>query len=565
MLLREYEEEDQLDFAVSSDSSGVHFEPLGVNNPTDGTCDEGEEGASNEPGGDVQKNGGDMQEEDVQVEEVLVEDVTVEEETIQDAAVSLTNRDDSQKLEPTPQAQSDVIAKKPSEVTMSEDIGVQKKQDGPEAPSRGLLAELACKFDDVVTDVIGKVQSIVSCNPDVEDLAGFANAFEAEQCQRKYEAQLMLLNMRGWKDTDVPCPRCNKTFLVAPVGGHMMCAGCDDIGVEPTQKENDISQTDENPQPESQPEETSQPENAPVVEVPNQMYHIEMNRRIQLGWMAVNQGCPYCSAQLMRKPNDITDHCLACGPIFTPQANATPMMHQAPTSAPPPPPPPPVQNCDPRDACAQSPKENEVIAPDQNQTLHAPIEDGGNDTKENASGDVNVSKQLEDAKLRIDEAKKFIMNRNASRMTPGSRGSLQYMMNKNNMTPGVQAAPFRPVMSMLTPGSHGNAQPLMNMTPGAYPSKANKLPNFPGTQASVFRSQQPQMNTNPAGEGTQVYRSIGSLISAGAETDTETSAHHAAKMNTMTPGTQTSVEASQMGTPGSGHRTPVMPGKYFFA
>ena len=348
-----------------------------------------------------------------------------------------------------------------------------------------------------------------------------------------------------------------------------MCAGCDDIGVEPTQQENDISQPDENPEPDSQPEETPQlPENAPVVEVPNQLYHIEMNRRIQLGWMAVNQGCPYCSAQLMRKPNDITDHCLACGPIFTPQANATPsmqMMHQAPTSAPPPPPPPPVQNCDPRDACAQSPKENEVIAPDQNQSLHAPIEDGDNDTKENASGGANVSKQLENAKLRIDEAKKFIMNRNASRMTPGSQGSLQYMMNKNNMTPGAQAAPFRPVMSMLTPGSHGNVQPLVNMTPGAYTSKANKLPNFPGTQASVFRSQQPQTNTNPSGEGTQAYRSIGSLISAGAETDTETSAHHAAKMNTMTPGTQTSVEASQMGTPGSGHRTPVMPGKYFFA
>ena len=151
-------------------------------------------------------------------------------------------------------------------------------------------------------------------------------------------------------------------------------------------------------------------------------------------------------------------------------------------------------------------------------------------------------------------------------MTPGSQGSVQYMMGKNNMTPGAHtAAPFRPVMSMLTPGSHGNAQPLMNMTPGAYPSKVNKLPNFDGGQASVFRSEQPQTNTHPNAERTQVYRSIGSLISAGAETDTETSANHATKMTTMTPGTQTSVQASQMGTPGSGHRTPVMPGKYFFA
>lgn len=223
------------------------------------------------------------------------------------------------------------------------------------------------------------------------------------------------------------------------------------------------------------------------------------------------------------------------------------------------PPAPPVQNCDPREECATTPKQHAVLAPNHNL---APMDKWASSdcAKENAPGDANGARQLEDARLRIENAKKFIMSRNTRRATPSSQIARPPI---NNMTPGAKAIPFRP-HSMTTPGSQaGNVQPLRSVTPGtqASPSMPQmKMMSGPGSQANIFR---PPVNT-----GTpvpQTYQNLGSLMSQ----ESETSGASPEIEPTTTPGTQRANDDQKfMSTPGtqnSGYRTPQMPGKYFFA
>eukprot|EP00571_Detonula_confervacea_P000541 CAMPEP_0172318474 /NCGR_PEP_ID=MMETSP1058-20130122/34980_1 /TAXON_ID=83371 /ORGANISM="Detonula confervacea, Strain CCMP 353" /LENGTH=978 /DNA_ID=CAMNT_0013033317 /DNA_START=104 /DNA_END=3040 /DNA_ORIENTATION=+ len=607
-----HQDEEVIEEMTEQASSG-HFEPLGVNNPTG---DDKKDCAPAEETGEVQAQQnedllGDVGEEHVAHDTAQSGDVANFDNTqyTEDPNMAGNDTDIAVGQEPetiteeVPQAEN-VMTPQMKEVSISEYAGVQQKQDMPKtAPSRGFFAGLACKFDDAVTDAMGKVHSIVTCSATADGggFEGFGDAFEAQQSKYKsiydevlvatsssgivkydsqtsltgqanYEGQTMLLAMRGWKIANAACHHCNKLLMMRPEDGQLMCAGCETVETEPmpmavpTRLEHDVNHAPLHQGPDVhraplRPEyavnhASPRPESVVNHDVPNHLYNIELNRRLQLGWLAMNHGCPYCNSQLMRKPNDDTDHCLACGPIFTQPAHiATPSMptftsytpnniHQnihanplrdvtaahygspestvmpanASNSAPPA---PPVQNYDPRDECARTPKQHQVMTPNHNQMmqmmLNAPMDKWAqdDDAKENAFGDANISKQLMDAKLRIEDAKKFIISRNTRRTTPSSQ----------------------------------SVQPLINNMTG------------PGTQANIFR---PQVNmTTP---GAQTYHNVGSLMSPG----TESSAHHASKMGIMSPGNQASVNAAQMsmttpGTPNSGYRTPQMPGKYFFA
>lgn len=672
MLLRESEEcqqdEDAAEETVEQASS-EHFEPLGVINPTAGSedwCVDKTDEAQKERGEDVVVE--DVAQFDAQ--DVVPDDVDfdAQDATNSNPAVDNNGIADGQEPEVPDEAFENAMIPQPGpqqqEVFMSDYAAILEKQGGVPvpptpnnivAPNRGIFAHLACKFDDAVADAIGKVRSIVTCETVASANNGeegaFGEAFEAEQndiaanlsingqvnydpqgapCQAKYEAQMMILTINGWKISNAPCNRCNQNFMVRPQDGQMVCAGCDTIETEP-QPGALPAVNHAPPRPEYAVNHSpSRPEPDVSHSVPNQLYNIEMNRRIQMGWMAMNHGCPYCSSQLMRKPNDDTDHCLACGPIFSQPAQAvmtpsmpavasyptqaamTPSMtamasytplganqntnanplrdvtavhygtvteqpkstvmppvpmppnpaHPAPSasSSARPPPPPPAQSA-PR-PIAPNPKQLMNIAPHPNQMMqmvqHTPSVDKWSqdvEAKENVSGDANISRQLEDAKLRIEDAKKFILSRN-NRRPPSSA--------TNHMVP--VAVPFRPQMSMMTQGSQaGNFQPMMNMTPatqaGAPRSQMNVVGAHPVAQASPFR---PQMNTVMT-PGSARYRNHlemkGSLMSPGSEPNAQQTAK---VVDVMSPGTQTSAQASP-GTQNSGYRTPQMPGKYFFA
>eukprot|EP00584_Thalassiosira_punctigera_P026545 CAMPEP_0172579308 /NCGR_PEP_ID=MMETSP1067-20121228/139178_1 /TAXON_ID=265564 ORGANISM="Thalassiosira punctigera, Strain Tpunct2005C2" /NCGR_SAMPLE_ID=MMETSP1067 /ASSEMBLY_ACC=CAM_ASM_000444 /LENGTH=1233 /DNA_ID=CAMNT_0013372023 /DNA_START=206 /DNA_END=3907 /DNA_ORIENTATION=- len=288
---------------------------------------------------------------------------------------------------------------------------LQKEKVLTPGANRGLFAKLACKFDDAVTDAMSRVHSIVTCNVSNEEngfeSGGFGDAFDAEHndllaapsnCGEvqyggqaapssvsKYDTQVMLLTMRGWRVTNASCHRCNKVLMMLPENGQVMCAGCDDVQVgpepmvipqypnvhpmhvapgqqhfahyAPPRPEHDANyaaqlsvannahMANQMPVPRAPPRPETVVNRPPAprpefaishAATPSQLYMIEMNRRLQMGWVAMNHGCPYCNSQLMRKPNDDIDHCLACGPIFTQpsQTIATPSMQSFTSSTP---------------------------------------------------------------------------------------------------------------------------------------------------------------------------------------------------------------------------------------
>ncbi|KAL7537005.1 hypothetical protein ACHAXR_010530 [Thalassiosira sp. AJA248-18] len=571
------------------------------------------------------------------------------------------------------------------EVPMS-GSGAQDVQNRAVAPARGFFAEIACKFDDAVTEAMGKVQSVVTCSmtePNSFIEGNLAEAFEAEQfkmgncsfsdqpssgqvkygsvqsssfgqdTQDKYNGQIKFLTMNGWRVANASCNRCNRAFMIRPEDGQMMCAACDDIESGPEQTNVPATAHPHPPQPEHVANPPVQIQQSVVNHVVNQvapsdLFSIEMNHRIQMGWVAMNHGCPYCNAQLMRKPNDNMDHCLACGPIdaqpintaaapsmpptganytslgamsnATPNANplsditavhygsATPSV--APSSMPMPASQghsmysqaPPVHHyADPREESASTPRDYQGIAPNQIQMMQdsrqhlqshqmtpnqmnqlqmmqdsrqhlqshmqtmqiAPRRDewahGADETKENVAGDANVSAQINDAKLRIEDAKKFIMSRSSRRMPPPS--NMPPFTRMQNGTPGAQPNAFRPQMSMMTPVSQAVQQPMVtSYTPlGTFRPQMNMVTS-PGSQRGVPT---PQM------------REMGSLMSPGTDSNDDILqkiAHQGGvshpQMSEMSPpGTQASdYHVDPPGTDeNDGYKTPQMPGKYFFA
>ncbi|KAL9181450.1 hypothetical protein ACHAXT_010255 [Thalassiosira profunda] len=399
---------------------------------------------------------------------------------------------------------------------------VQASSSDATVPSRGIFADMACKFDDAVTNAMGKVTKMMSCEMDAPGgfPEGFIDAFEAEQnrydaasqayaqvSKAKYEAQIMLLNLRGWRISNGACDRCDKAWMVNPEDGTMLCAACDDVESLPfpTAAPVAVSPTAEELAPVQQPI-----AHTPAA-MPN-LHDLEMERRLQMGWVATNAGCPHCFSKLVRKRGEEMDHCVSCGPIFTPQNQAmTPSMPAltayTPQSAHPSiaatPNPNPVQaiaakrsddiSLDPRRECAASPttsmEQNEDI---QMQT--APVLPEA-DAKENApEAPANVNDQLDEAKRRIEEAKKFILSRKKS----------------SGIAPQQSLATREPTGQTLSP--------FTNIT-----QEANVLGPTPNVKAlSLLSPKTAQSNT--------------------------------------TPGT-----GRTLGTKGSGYATPQMPGRYFFA
>mmetsp|Transcript_32559 Transcript_32559/g.78837 ORF Transcript_32559/g.78837 Transcript_32559/m.78837 type:complete len:1006 (+) Transcript_32559:159-3176(+) len=512
------------------------------------------------------------------------------------------------------------IAPRQQEVPTNDYSAVLQKQITPVnavAPSRGLFANLACKFDDAVADAIGKVHSMVTCantatNGGYE--GGFGEAFEAEQSrhknddpqgfaatfssgqvkydtlsprqynmlsprQAKYEAQTVLLAMRGWQVANVSCHRCSMNLMFQPQDGHMLCAGCDSIGL--------------------------QAESTPLVNnaLPNQgpvFHHAPPRPEYAVNQAHLNRGLTPTTESYTTTPMGInplrdvtTEHYGApkdAHKSTATQALAFPTQNTSLGAPPPPPPGPPVQHIQNWEECASNSKYRQAIVPDQNYTAMC------DDAKENDSGDVNVSRQLNDAKLRIEDAKKFIMSRSNRRMNPSSNN---FPPLGNISAHGVQTEPFRSQMSMITPGSQAPSatfRPQMGMTtPGSQAPSASFRPQMdmnsqpcglpmpqrgvsanPGIQTGTFR---PQINMTPGSQEDGAYHNhltaMESLMSmspgtvASANQDDKNVA--SGKIFLLSPGNGTNAEAaetsttSSAGTKNSGHRTPQMPGKYFFA
>lgn len=180
---------------------------------------------------------------------------------------------------------------------------------------------------------------------------------------------------------------------------------------------------------------------------------------------------------------------------------------------------------------------------------HAPMDSWmhTNEAKENSSRAANVTKQLNDAKLRIADAKKFILNRNSRRvMTP--QGTATHTGHNHSLKPstGMTATPFSHMPHQVNPGVQ-----LCMMTPSSYVQ-------------------------HPAGT-PEGMRQIGSLISPTEETNNKNTAqkyiaadHTQLSHQSGMIGGQTSVVTSGtqgriLGSLHDGYLTPEMPDRYFFA
>lgn len=198
------------------------------------------------------------------------------------------------------------------------------------------------------------------------------------------------------------------------------------------------------------------------------------------------------------------------------------------------------------------------------------------EAKENSSQDINVSKQLNDAELRVADAKKFILSRKSRRATTPSERNMRIMKNWPLKT---QVNTFKPQGNMSKLSSP-HEQQVFN----------------PSTHTSIFRSQigttpsshtQHPINPGQAGTTPAGMRQMGSLISPTEEPENTMTAQlsaafapnqmrmphqsraHSKPIGVMTPDIQGGAHVSQISTtPGSqqdGFLTPEMPGRYFFA
>lgn len=563
----------------------------------------------------------------------------------------------------------------PQQVNMGNYSAVLQKQNevtardvANRAPSRNFFAQLACKFDDAVTDAIGKVHSVVTCSigePNACAGQDFGDAFDAEQsqldpanngefvvgpssgqvdhhmqvslAQARYEAQIMALTANGWRIADASCNDCNRTAMIRPEDGQMVCAACDNVTHLATNPAVMGALTGP-PRPEILANQVQARRQQPVANHPppcpasvaNQLYIIEMNRRVQMAKLAASStplngmnnthqsfnNAQYAAAMASLTPvngmsqihqnfnttpsanplRDVTaaHYGMAAGPAKPPMAppmhmpKPTNQAHQpAPKASSGAPPLPPTESNDPREASALTPKQHQVIAPTPNQLSQiahlqnqiqmmqvAPLGSLAqyDDTKENSSQSANVSKQLQAAKLQIDDAKKFILSRNNRRLTPSSgvpplnkmtpSSGMHHMANMNGMTtlsgmpmmamsPGAQV--FRPNVGVMTPSQGFTGKPAIN----------NNM--APETQTSVFRPQMSMMTTPGAQirAPTPEMRAMGSLMSPGSGTNQDAHQDQASYEEATSQVDAPGVAAS--GTEDDGYRTPQMPGKYFFA
>ena len=167
-----------------------------------------------------------------------------------------------------------------------------------------------------------------------------------------------------------------------------------------------------------------------LIEQGRAKYDAQLMLLVMQGWIDSHKPCPRCNKNFMLNPEDGDMMCAGCDDVGMINPDLTPAETYAPPSsqlvampehlgchndwvddA------PVVTHHSPLPVM-QAP----VDSAHCNQAPVAPVDElsHANDDMENSSGDANVSKQLQDAKLRIEDAKKFIVSRSSNnhRMTP---------------------------------------------------------------------------------------------------------------------------------------------------
>ena len=193
---------------------------------------------------------------------------------------------------------------------------------------------------------------------------------------------------------------------------------------------------------------------------------------------------------------------------------------------------------------------------------NTPLGAQGDDSKENVHKDANASERLDDAMLRLKEAKMFIMSRAHRQLTPTSQTSTQLLIN--SMTPGAQSASLMSQVILSRQGYHTDScfSRQASVAPEAQENTSMhqlNIVDYPhGAKACVARPFQSVITS----ASPQMLRGMGSLMSP----ETANNAHHADTMDVLPPESQRSPQmCASNGTANSGYRTPQMPGRYFFA
>jgi len=216
-----------------------------------------------------------------------------------------------------------------------------------------------------------------------------------------------------------------------------------------------------------------------LIEQGRAKYDAQLMLLVMQGWIDSHRPCPRCNKNFMLNPEDGDMMCAGCDDVGMINPDLTPAETYAPPSS----------------QLVAMPEHlgchNDWVDDAPVVTHHSPLPviqewSHANDDMENSSGDANVSKQLQDAKLRIEDAKKFIVSRSSNnhRMTPTrahtaaspSRSVLGNMIPKhpasNQMSSPSYSQTYNNGMGSLMSAES-------NMTPGGTPNSGYRTPVVP--------------------------------------------------------------------------------------
>lgn len=216
-----------------------------------------------------------------------------------------------------------------------------------------------------------------------------------------------------------------------------------------------------------------------LIEQGRAKYDAQLMLLVMQGWIDSHKPCPRCNKNFMLNPEDGDMMCAGCDDVGMINPDLTPAETYAPPSS----------------QLVAMPEHlgchNDWVDDAPVVTHHSPLPvihewSHANDDMENSSGDANVSKQLQDAKLRIEDAKKFIVSRSSNnhRMTPTgahtaaspSRYVLGNMIPKHPASNKVSSPSYSQTYNNGM-GSLMSAE--SNMTPGGTPNSGYRTPVVP--------------------------------------------------------------------------------------
>ena len=209
-----------------------------------------------------------------------------------------------------------------------------------------------------------------------------------------------------------------------------------------------------------------------LIEQGRAKYDAQLMLLVMQGWIDSHKSCHRCNKNFMLNPEDGDMMCAGCDDVGIINPDLPPAETYAPPSS----------------QLVAVPEHlgghNDWVNDAPVVTYHSPH---ANDDMENSSGDANVSKQLQDAKLRIEDAKKFIVSRNNNnhRMTPigahtaasPSRSVLGNMIPKHPASNQVSSPSYYSQTYNNGMGSLMSAE--SNMTPGGTPNSGYRTPVVP--------------------------------------------------------------------------------------